>query len=116
MPQSAFLWVGVLALLLIGVAFLVPAGYGLPGPIFGILILLAATPGLLVGWLIYRRFVKRGDIDRLGGAQDHPDPGRVVTPNAGEAEEQVNSFRRAAGDEELEATSNGFRERERSGR
>jgi hypothetical protein len=111
MPQSTAIWLGLLALLFIGVVFLVPAGYGLPGPIFGILILLAAIPGLIVGWLIYRRFVRRGDVDPIGGPQDRPDPGRVVTPNADEAEEQVNSFRRATGDDELEATPGGYRER-----
>lgn len=114
MPQSTVIWLGIIAAIFLGIAFLVPAGYGLPGPVFGVIFLLLAVPGLLVGGGVYRRYVKRGDVDRLGGAQDHPDPEQAVkVPNATEAEEQVNSFRRASGEREVEVRSDGVRERSR---
>lgn len=62
MAPSMALIIGLLALLVVGVVFVIPAGYGLPGPIFGLLALLAITPGLAIIWMLYRRAIRRGDI------------------------------------------------------
>jgi hypothetical protein len=104
MPPTILLFGGVLALLFLVVAFAVPAGYGLPGPVFGVIALLGVLPGLLVGWLIYRFYVSRGDVPQLGtelpdAAQDDDDRETVAVPNEERAREQVASFRRAAGEE-----------------
>jgi hypothetical protein len=104
MPPTILLFGAVLALLLLAVAFAVPAGYGLPGPIFGVIALLGVLPGLFVGWLIYRYYVGRGDVPQLGtqlpdAARDDEDRETAVAPNAERAHEQVSSFRRAAGEE-----------------
>jgi hypothetical protein len=103
-PPTILLFAAVLAALLLVVAFAVPAGYGLPGPVFGVIALLGTLPGLMVGWLIYRHYVNRGDVPRLGtkmpeAGQDDEDHETVVAPNAERAHEQVSSFRRAAGEE-----------------
>jgi hypothetical protein len=103
-PPTILLFGGLLALLILGVAFVVPAGYGLPGPVFGVIALVGVLPGLFVGWLIYRYYVDRGQVPRLGtqlpeAAQDDEDRETVVAPNAERAHEQVSSFRRAAGEE-----------------
>ncbi len=105
MPPTILLFAGVLALILLVVAFAVPAGYGLPGPIFGVIALVGTIPGLFVGWLIYRHFVHKGDVPRLGtdvpeAAEREEDREVVVEPNAERAQEQVSSFRRAAGEED----------------
>jgi hypothetical protein len=104
MPPTILLFGAVLALLFLAVAFAVPAGYGLPGPVFGVIALLGILPGLFVGWLIYRYYVSQGEVPRLGtempqAAQDEEDRETVVAPNAERAHEQVSSFRRAAGEE-----------------
>ena len=51
---------------LIVIAITLPAGYGLPAPLFALVALGACFPGLLVGWLIYRALVRRGEIAPLG--------------------------------------------------
>ena len=51
---------------LIVIAITLPAGYGLPAPLFALVALGASVPGLLIGWLIYRALVRRGDIAPLG--------------------------------------------------
>jgi hypothetical protein len=104
MPPTILLFGAVLALLLLAVAFVVPAGYGLPGPVFGVIALVGILPGLFVGWLIYRYYVGQGEVPRLGtqlpeAAQEDEDRETVVAPNAERAHEQVSSFRRAAGEE-----------------
>ena len=113
MPQSIVLFVGVLVALFLVVALAVPAGYGLPSPVWGLIAVLATAPGLFVGWLLYRRRVARGDIDPLGAGGPDPERDRVETPNREQAVEQVNSFRRATGDEELEERDGGYGSRER---
>jgi hypothetical protein len=50
---------------LIVIAITLPAGYGLPAPLFALIALGACIPGLFVGWLIYRLLVRRGDIAPL---------------------------------------------------
>jgi hypothetical protein len=51
---------------LIVIAIALPAGYGLPAPLFALVALGACVPGLFVGWLIYRALVRRGDIAPIG--------------------------------------------------
>jgi hypothetical protein len=51
---------------LIVIAITLPAGYGLPAPLFALVAIGAGVPGLIVGWLIYRMLVRRGDIAPLG--------------------------------------------------
>ena len=51
---------------LIVIAITLPAGYGLPAPLFALIALGACVPGLIVGWLLYRALVRRGDIAPLG--------------------------------------------------
>ena len=114
MPQSIVLFVGVLVALFLVVALAIPAGYGLPSPVWGLIAVLATAPGLFVGWLLYRRRVARGDIDPLGTGGPDPGRDRVATPNREQAVEQVNSFRRAAGDDEVEEADGGYRTRERT--
>jgi hypothetical protein len=103
MPQTALPFLAVLAALLIAVAFVVPAGYGLPGPVYGVIVLLSTVPGLIVGWFIYRHYVKRDQVPALGDglpeAAEEEDRETVVAPNAERAHEQVASFKRAAGEE-----------------
>jgi hypothetical protein len=107
MPPTILLFAAIIALGLIVVAFAVPAGYGLPGPVFGVIALMGTLPGLFVGWLIYRHYVNRGEVPRLGtempeASQDEGDRETVHAPNAERAHEQVSSFRRAAGEETSE--------------
>ena len=52
--------------LLVVVAITLPAGYGLPAPVFALIALGSCLPGLLVGWLVYRAMVKRGHIAPVG--------------------------------------------------
>jgi hypothetical protein len=51
---------------LIVIAITLPAGYGLPAPLFALIALGACFPGLIVSWLLYRLLVRRGDIAPLG--------------------------------------------------
>jgi hypothetical protein len=51
---------------LIVIAITLPAGYGLPAPLFALVALGASLPGLVVAWLIYRSLVRRGDIAPIG--------------------------------------------------
>ena len=53
---------------LIVVSITLPAGYGLPAPLFALIALGAAAPGLFVSWLMYRWLVKRGEIQPIGAA------------------------------------------------
>jgi hypothetical protein len=67
------------------IAITLPAGYGLPAPLFALVALGACLPGLIVGWLIYRALVRRGDIAPIGaGPNEGPDPdpsdGRASRP------------------------------------
>lgn len=52
--------------LLIVVAITVPAGYGLPAPLFALVALAASVPGLIASWFVYRALVRRGEITPLG--------------------------------------------------
>jgi hypothetical protein len=91
---------GVLVLL---VSLLAPAGWGLPGPIFGLLFLLFAGPGLMISWFLYRRAVKSGEVPPISagtpGANEEASRPVEREPNRDEARRRVSSFRRAAGDE-----------------
>jgi hypothetical protein len=115
MPQSIVLFVGALVVLFLVVTLAVPAGYGLPSPVWGIIAMVAIAPGLFVGWLLYRRHVARGDVEPLGAGGPDPERDRVAMPNRDQAVEQVNSFRRAAGDDELEEAGGGYRTRSPQG-
>jgi hypothetical protein len=102
MPGGPIL-LAVLAALFVGVSLLVPAGYGLPGPVFGLLALLLAAPALVGGLFIYRTLVRRGDVPPLSeDAVDDdfdPDAPRPLhrAPNRARSVRQVSAFRRAMG-------------------
>ena len=69
--------------LVIVVAITLPAGYGLPAPIFALIAMAACAPGLFVGWLVYRALVKRGEVRPVGEGL-HEGPERDATIGTGE--------------------------------
>jgi hypothetical protein len=75
--------IAVAVFLLIVVAITLPAGYGLPAPVFALIALASCAPGLFVGWLVYRALVKRGQIQPVGKGL-HEGPDRDETVGAGE--------------------------------
>jgi hypothetical protein len=82
--------------LLIVVAITVPAGYGLPAPAFALIALGACVPGLLVGWLLYRALVRRGQVPPLGeGLHEGPAPHREVGTGERPAHRTPNREQRA---------------------
>ena len=113
MPASAAILVGLLVVVLLVVVLSVPAGYGLPAPIFGLLALLFAGPALFVGFLLYRRLAKRGEIQTLSEQADErrdSDQRAVTAPNAGETAQRVSAFRRAEGKPPVEVGDGEVRE------
>src|SRR5437868_3987004 len=52
--------------LLVVVAITLPAGYGLPAPVFALIAVRSWLAGLLIGWVVYRAMVKRGPIPPVG--------------------------------------------------
>ena len=101
MSGSIFLFIVLAVGFVILVSLLVPAGWGLPAPVFGLLALLATGPGLFAGWLLYRRLAARGDVEPLSGAQrGEPEPENPEAPAEGRpVERRVGAFRRAAGNQ-----------------
>jgi hypothetical protein len=75
MPSS--LLFGVLIVGLAVVVALLVGGWG-PAPIVALAFLVFVAPGLLGGWLLYRRRVARGEVPPLGaearGDQSSPSP------------------------------------------
>ncbi len=102
MPPFWLIAVGLLGGVFIGVALLVPAGYGLPAPIFGVIGILLALPALLVGLFIYLRMVRRGQLQAFGAAKlrreaSDREGGEEIPPAHQEAQRRVRRFRRASG-------------------
>jgi hypothetical protein len=57
----------VLAVVLL-VALLVPAGYGLPAPAIALGFLVLGIPGMFAIWWLYRRMSARGEVPPVGEA------------------------------------------------
>jgi hypothetical protein len=104
--MTAFLPIllGLVGLLLIGLALLVPAGYGLPAPIFPLIALILGAPALIVALVMYLSMVRSGRIQAFGAgrlrreASDRDDRDEIPPANQ-EAQRRVRGFRRAAGEE-----------------
>ncbi|HKG16420.1 MAG TPA: hypothetical protein VKA96_01905 [Solirubrobacteraceae bacterium] len=104
MPAFLPLVLGLLSLLLIGLALLVPAGYGLPAPIFPLIALILGAPALIVALLMYLSMIRSGRIqafgaDRLRREASDRDDRDEIPPAHEEAQRRVRSFRRAAGED-----------------
>ena len=78
MPATTLIFGGLILGVAVVVALLV-GGWG-PAPIVAIGFLVFIAPGLLAGWLLYRRRVSRGEVPPLGaearGEQSAPAPTR----------------------------------------
>jgi uncharacterized membrane protein len=80
---TALIFVSAVALLLIALALLLPAGW-LPAAVFGLIALVAVVPAAVAAWLLYRRMVRRGEIPPLGRDIDRPTARSRLDPDVDE--------------------------------
>jgi hypothetical protein len=82
MPSS-LLFVALVLGGAVAVALLV-GGWG-PAPVIALLLLVFAAPGAIVGWMLYRRRVRSGEVPPLG-AKARGEDDAVPSPTRREAE------------------------------